>query len=66
MASGGFEKIFCQQKKWQAKSKTEILNERPQELNETDIQTTNFDEVAESFDDMGLKPELLRGIFAYG
>jgi translation initiation factor 4A len=27
---------------------------------------TNYDKVVESFDDMGLKDELLRGIYAYG
>ena len=27
---------------------------------------TNYDEVVESFDDMGLKGDLLRGIYSYG
>jgi hypothetical protein len=40
---------------------------RIQDLNENDIQTTNFEgEIVDSFDEMGLKPELLRGIFGYG
>lgn len=34
-------------------------------INENEIQT-NFDDIAESFDDMNLKPELLRGIYGYG
>ncbi|EGF78121.1 hypothetical protein BATDEDRAFT_33571 [Batrachochytrium dendrobatidis JAM81] len=36
-----------------------------EDLAENDIQT-NFDERAETFDEMNLKKELLRGIFAYG
>lgn len=28
--------------------------------------TTNWDEITTSFEDMGLKDQLLRGIFAYG
>ncbi|KAJ3273506.1 translation initiation factor eIF4A [Terramyces sp. JEL0728] len=35
------------------------------ELNANDIQG-NFDDVAETFDEMNLKSELLRGIYAYG
>jgi len=31
-----------------------------------DFETSNWDEVCESFDDMKLKDELLRGIYAYG
>ncbi|KAJ3305246.1 translation initiation factor eIF4A [Kappamyces sp. JEL0829] len=34
-----------------------MASEKIQDLNDSDIQTTNFDEVIESFDDMGLKPE---------
>jgi len=34
--------------------------------NEDDFNTSNWDEVCESFDDMKLKDELLRGIYAYG
>lgn len=38
-----------------------------EEIKEQDIQTKGYEgEMAESFDDMGLKPELLRGIFGYG
>ena len=35
------------------------------DLNAEDIET-NWEEVTESFDDMGLKEDLLRGIYAYG
>jgi len=33
---------------------------------EEDVTNTNWDQVCESFDDMKLKDELLRGIYAYG
>lgn len=33
---------------------------------EEDFESSNWDEVCESFDDMKLKDELLRGIYAYG
>jgi translation initiation factor 4A len=36
-----------------------------EQINESEIQST-WDEVAETFDDMNLKPELLRGIYSYG
>ncbi len=51
-----------------ASEKYRVINliYRIQDINESDIQTSNFDDIAESFDDMGLKPELLRGIFGYG
>lgn len=45
---------------------TSLASYRITDLNENDIQTTNFDEVVDTFDEMGLKPELLRGIFGYG
>ena len=35
-------------------------------LNEDGTVETNYDEVIESFDDMGLKEDLLRGIYSYG
>jgi len=35
------------------------------DLNAEDIET-NWDEVNDSFDHMGLKDDLLRGIYAYG
>lgn len=34
-------------------------------INEHEIES-NWDQVVDSFDDMNLKPELLRGIYAYG
>jgi len=34
--------------------------------NEDDFESSNWNEVCESFDDMKLKDELLRGIYAYG
>jgi len=34
--------------------------------NEEDFETSNWSEVCESFDDMKLKDDLLRGIYAYG
>jgi translation initiation factor 4A len=33
---------------------------------ESDLVETNWDEVVSSFDDMDLKEDLLRGIYAYG
>ena len=33
---------------------------------EETVQTANFDDVAETFEEMGLKPELLRGIYDCG
>lgn len=35
------------------------------QLNEGLIES-NYDEVVDSFDNMDLKPELLRGVYAYG
>merc|ERR1712166_545471 len=35
-------------------------------LNDDGLVETNWDEVTESFDDMGLKEDLLRGIYSYG
>ena len=35
-------------------------------LTEDGLVETNYDEVIESFDDMGLKEDLLRGIYSYG
>jgi hypothetical protein len=35
-------------------------------LNDDGTVETNYDEVIESFDDMGLKEDLLRGIYSYG
>jgi len=37
-----------------------------QEHGETEEFFTSYDEVFESFDDMGLQENLLRGIYAYG
>ena len=34
--------------------------------NNGDDFSTNWDKIVDSFDDMGLDPELLRGIYAYG
>jgi translation initiation factor 4A len=36
-----------------------------EEINESQIES-NYDEVVDSFDNMNLKPELLRGVYAYG
>ncbi|KAJ7596757.1 DEAD-domain-containing protein [Mycena floridula] len=35
-------------------------------IQDASITESNFDEAVDSFDDMNLKPELLRGIYAYG
>ena len=35
-------------------------------VTEDGLVETNYDEVIESFDDMGLKEDLLRGIYSYG
>merc|ERR1719258_895678 len=48
------------------------MSEEPKEektvvqLTEDGTVETNYDEVIESFDDMGLKEDLLRGIYSYG
>lgn len=34
--------------------------------NEQEFMTSNWNETAETFESMGLKEELLRGIFSYG
>ncbi|KIL66572.1 hypothetical protein M378DRAFT_160563 [Amanita muscaria Koide BX008] len=39
--------------------------EQPQGVAENDIES-NWDQIVDSFDNMDLKPELLRGIYAYG
>merc|ERR1719486_1299670 len=41
-------------------------NSNPVPLTEDGLVETNYDEVIESFDDMGLKEDLLRGIYSYG
>jgi translation initiation factor 4A len=40
-------------------------DEKKQEVQDRDF-TTNWDKVVDSFDDMGLKKDLLRGIYGYG
>ncbi|KAI8069210.1 ATP-dependent RNA helicase eIF4A [Gongronella butleri] len=42
-----------------------MSNEPLKELNETEIES-NWDEVVDNFDNMNLKTELLRGVYAYG
>ena len=53
----------------------ESLTDRPEETQQppaSEVQITdgeiqsNWDEVHDNFDNMGLAPELLRGVFAYG
>ena len=45
---------------------------RPEDVPASDVQITdgeinsNWEEVHDNFDNMGLSPELLRGVFAYG
>ncbi|CAO3587961.1 unnamed protein product [Absidia cylindrospora] len=42
------------------------MSEEPlNEINETEIES-NWDEVVDNFDNMNLKTELLRGVYAYG
>jgi len=41
-------------------------DKKDQDNNEDDFESSNWTEVCESFDDMKLKDELLRGIYAYG
>jgi translation initiation factor 4A len=41
-------------------------NEANAAASESDLVETNWDEVVSSFDDMDLKEDLLRGIYAYG
>jgi len=41
-------------------------DKKDQDNNEDDFESSNWNEVCESFDDMKLKDELLRGIYAYG
>jgi len=41
-------------------------DKKDQDNNEDDFESTNWNEVCESFDDMKLNDELLRGIYAYG
>ncbi|KHN96290.1 DEAD-like helicase [Metarhizium album ARSEF 1941] len=43
----------------------EGLNTSAEELNDVEIQS-NWDEVVDKFDDMNLKEDLLRGVYAYG
>ena len=42
----------------------ENKDEKPQE--DTGIMESNFDESVETFDELNLKPDLLRGIYGYG
>ncbi|KAM6501422.1 DEAD domain containing protein [Amanita muscaria] len=42
-----------------------MSNEQLQDVAENDIES-NWDQIVDSFDNMDLKPELLRGIYAYG
>ena len=44
--------------------KNENKDENPQE--DTGIMESNFDESVETFDELNLKPDLLRGIYGYG
>jgi len=43
-----------------------VPDKKDQDNNEDDFESSNWKEVCESFDDMKLKDELLRGIYAYG
>jgi len=43
-----------------------VAEKKDQDNNEDDFESSNWNEVCESFDDMKLKDELLRGIYAYG
>jgi len=43
-----------------------VPDKKDQDNNEDDFESSNWTEVCESFDDMKLKDELLRGIYAYG
>jgi len=43
-----------------------LPEKKDQDNNEDDFESSNWTEVCESFDDMKLKDELLRGIYAYG
>ena len=45
-------------------SDNENKEEKPNE--DTGIMETNFDESVETFDELNLKPDLLRGIYGYG
>jgi translation initiation factor 4A len=47
-------------------NKEEVLAEGEQQTTESDGVETNWNEVVSSFDDMDLKEDLLRGIYAYG
>jgi len=42
------------------------MSENTVTVNQDGTVETNWDEVIESFDDMGLKEDLLRGIYSYG
>lgn len=42
-----------------------MSNEELQDVNANEIES-NWDEVVDNFDNMGLRPELLRGVYAYG
>lgn len=56
---------------WQSERKQEpnqvgSKNDGPQGMEPNGLIESNFDEVVETFDDMGLKEALLRGVYAYG
>ena len=45
-------------------SENEEKDNQPKE--DTGIMESNFDESVETFDELNLKPDLLRGIYGYG
>jgi len=49
-----------------AEDNTQAQEPKHLELKSGEVVETNWDEVVESFDDMALKDDLLRGIYAYG
>ncbi|ESO01446.1 hypothetical protein HELRODRAFT_112831 [Helobdella robusta] len=48
------------------KAANEVVGDRPNDLRQEGLIESNWDEVIENFDDMNLKENLLRGVYAYG